>query len=209
MASNYEGRIRPSLIAALPRPASVGLPGRLRGANSPLPHCGSRTRARLTTRLIATRGEFAPPSLRRGGRRGGLRKEPATRGEFAPPSLRREVLVGDGRAEHAYEGRIRPSLIAARAGRYHGPAVRDYEGRIRPSLIAARRGRRSTPRLLSTRGEFAPPSLRRGNTGRGPHGFALRGANSPLPHCGPAEWLDECEVGEATRGEFAPPSLRL
>ena len=156
----YEGRIRPSLIAALPqklqssrfkmlRGANSPLPhcggettraaqqaALLRGANSPLPHCGCWTGRQDGLPLSSTRGEFAPPSLRLFRRFYGFIRRIATRGEFAPPSLR---LDDDGQ-KHAY------------------PVT--YEGRIRPSLIAARLSSRTLPAAATTRGEFAPPSLR-------------------------------------------------
>ena len=137
MSSAYEGRIRPSLIAATLLRRALTRIRWLRGANSPLPHCGARLRGNNKERTGSTRGEFAPPSLRRLCR---IARRPLlmpTRGEFAPPSLRplrRFRLVG----------------------------------RNRP-----------------TRGEFAPPSLRparRPDTP--PFRAGLRGANSPLPHCG-------------------------
>ncbi len=89
-AATYEGRIRPSLIAALPAQPPVEHAVGLRGANSPLPHCGSLTR--------------------RPGNEGG----PTTRGEFAPPSLRPTEGNKTLTRKDVYEGRIRPSLIAAR-----------------------------------------------------------------------------------------------
>ena len=84
-----EGRIRPSLIAAIIRSRSPWIGWVQRGANSPLPHCGSRTAERGVRRSIATRGEFAPPSLR----------------------PLRELAACCGAPNN--EGRIRPSLIAA------------------------------------------------------------------------------------------------
>ncbi len=91
----YEGRIRPSLIAAPLTPVRSAGVVRLRGANSPLPHCGSNVSDWPGDGFLSTRGEFAPPSLRPGAGRPG--KERAA----------------------AYEGRIRPSLIAAAVCRVH------------------------------------------------------------------------------------------
>ena len=135
----YEGRIRPSLIAAVVVVVVVGI------------------------LVVATRGEFAPPSLRQGSVR------------------------ASSRPTRFYEGRIRPSLIAATAGISHqSTSTTDYEGRIRPSLIAA-----------AGRPGFSRRSVR------------LRGANSPLPHCGVRRVVQKPGRPPATRGEFAPPSLRL
>ena len=145
------------------------------------PFAGSGT----TLVAAATRGEFAPPSLRQYARPYLRGKGSATRGEFAPPSLRR------------VSGGIRPGLPGATRGEFAPPSLRlrlrsggglvrrSYEGRIRPSLIAA------FPSW--------PPTL---------HRLLLRGANSPLPHCGTAHPLHDHIGGRPTRGEFAPPSLR-
>ena len=110
---------------------------RQRGANSPLPHCGPAVAAPRRVGGRPTRGEFAPPSLRRVW--GGLsaRQIEDNEGRIRPSLIAaarlRGCLLGQGRNE----GRIRPSLIAASEGL--GPPVRavSNEGRIRPSLIAA------------------------------------------------------------------------
>ena len=133
----YEGRIRPSLIAACEAAEVEAAAAALRGANSPLPHCGP------------TKPGLPPPPQ--------------------PP----------------YEGRIRPSLIAAYPAASPPRQSAGYEGRIRPSLIAAYS---QTIQTLATR--------------------RLRGANSPLPHCGTDTAGRSTVVSCATRGEFAPPSLR-
>ena len=156
----------------------------LRGANSPLPHCGIRAASLSAAWLSPTRGEFAPPSLRLDiygglGGRSGLRgansplphcgkmtnerasgvPEP-TRGEFAPPSLRPYQFccasVGSGR------------LRGANSPLPHcGPGHRWM----------------TTCDHRPTRGEFAPPSLRPNPSAAIPFGR--------IP----------------TRGEFAPPFI--
>ena len=182
-----EGRIRPSLIAALPPPLPLHRHLAQRGANSPLPHCGlEEEQARAEGGAEPTRGEFAPPSLRRGrdyrggacpgDQRGANSPLPhcgvndwacpravmsPTRGEFAPPSLRRAVWRRRASAEPTNEGRIRPSLIAAGGA---GAGL----------LVDA----------------------------------SQRGANSPLPHCGRGFPRGNGAAPVPTRGEFAPPSLR-
>ncbi len=182
----------------------------LRGANSPLPHCGVAEKKKPAEKPPTTRGEFAPPSLRLYGHQAGPQHQPPTRGEFAPPSLRPNRLGRSRRRGCLYEGRIRPSLIAARVADAGCPWQLDYEGRIRPSLIAAPiRPRRRCP-LRTTRGEFAPPSLRhdvRGGDVRRHQFYEGRIRPSLI-----AAW--RTAVGSrptqgSTRGEFAPPSLRL
>ena len=134
---------------------------RQRGANSPLPHCGRRLRRRLLRRRVTTRGEFAPPSLRR---------------------------IQSHREGHPYsnnEGRIRPSLIAASSsGPYSitddaqrgansplphcGQAAAELKaaaneptrGEFAPPSLRPHLPKPFRPKLLATRGEFAPPSLR-------------------------------------------------
>ena len=203
-----EGRIRPSLIAAGRKAAAECRPGIQRGANSPLPHCG-RSWAAACIRAGGNEGRIRPSLIAAcwsaGGGGGGsgqrgansplphcgrisvpaaLRDAVATRGEFAPPSLRRYLREDDEGQAPVNEGRIRPSLIAAiPVGERHNAVVAN-EGRIRPSLIAAstRPGRPWPP--TATRGEFAPPSLRRGDDDLIVHPRRQRGANSPLPHCG-------------------------
>ena len=136
-SSTYEGRIRPSLIAAGIMPGNMRLICCLRGANSPLPHCGRLRDNGITTSKFSTRGEFAPPSLRR----------------------------------------VRP-------GRENG-RLRDYEGRIRPSLIAAQRPRPTITWPTALRGANSPLPHCGGAPAPAPVVlFHLRGANSPLPHCG-------------------------
>ena len=114
----YEGRIRPSLIAAMMYSLTYGVCLMLRGANSPLPHCGTTIQLALVEKHTSYEGRIRPSliaalpssprrrpgSLLRGANsplphcggfmRCGLRRERyhhqiPTRGEFAPPSLRR------------------------------------------------------------------------------------------------------------------------
>ena len=164
--------------------ASVAAHG-LRGANSPLPHCG-RTSATTTTRQpTPTRGEFAPPSLRQVDKLDGWLESLATRGEFAPPSLRR---------------------WSTRRSRIW---FSTYEGRIRPSLIAAKGGERGCGGGMWLRGANSPlPHCGGLPCFAGVDRRLLRGANSPLPHCGPRSGSKLNNSCIATRGEFAPPSLR-
>ena len=134
--SDYEGRIRPSLIAAplLPRPPGHH-PG-LRGANSPLPHCGD---------IDAYKGgdAYAP-----------------TRGEFAPPSLRRLVVLGHHVGAGGYEGRIRPSLIAAFEAESRPGVKIPTRGEFAPPSLRLVDIQGGGQGFYTTRGEFAPPSLR-------------------------------------------------
>ncbi len=182
----YEGRIRPSLIAATSREAHPVYEGRIRPS---LIAAGELCQA--GRREVPTRGEFAPPSLRRGGRL-------ATRGEFAPPSL------GDLRGANSplpHCGNFQPRISNARRGLrgansplpHCGPGSgRGSQGTIRlrgansplPHCgMRVRTTRNEKPE--STRGEFAPPSLRPfpSDVPQLPLN-RLRGANSPLPHCG-------------------------
>ena len=207
---HYEGRIRPSLIAATAPPPPPPPTTSLRGANSPLPHCGGHIPQQRTPSLRPTRGEFAPPSLRHLRFPGISEKMSATRGEFAPPSLRRGNGVLPAGGHRATRGEFAPPSLRPTLkpfpglpppptrGEFAPPSLRPgpgdgrplppplYEGRIRPSLIAA-------------------PVLRR----RVNADSRLRGANSPLPHCGYDKSAKSHYRERATRGEFAPPSLRL
>ena len=61
----------------------------------------------------------------------------ATRGDFAPPTLRPLLMSVSATSPSFYEGRIRPSYIAAFSFPCFGDSHVDYEGRIRPSYIAA------------------------------------------------------------------------
>ncbi len=232
----YEGRIRPSLIAARASRTLRSRPGRLRGANSPLPHCG-RVVSRSVMAVMALRGANSPlphcgpnspicspgkaPTLRgansplphcgrlqeqladsvsgpyegrirpsliaaaRTRRRSGLPRK-STRGEFAPPSLRPFHWLAPGGAGLPTRGEFAPPSLRQRKSQYHATYPPVYEGRIRPSLIAAGRHRRDRQAIRP-----------------------LRGANSPLPHCGTAQASDGNPASVSTRGEFAPPSLRL
>ena len=181
----YEGRIRPSLIAAVAAGEEGRLRVGLRGANSPLPHCGTGPAAadRATQTL---RGANSPlPHC-------GNWKMPvssdvprATRGEFAPPSLRPVVAP----LRYPFPIRLRGANsplphcgTGSAPGRSSAWWLRGANSPLPHcgSLTSARR----TIRLIATRGEFAPPSLR------------------PVPR----KWVQELPV--ATRGEFAPPSLR-
>ena len=172
--------------------------------------------------------------MRRGHQRDCRLRQGATRGEFAPPSLRRRVASSGWVGRAANEGRIRPSLIAAcplgwsmfsaatqrgansplpHCGMFYAGLslneVEDNEGRIRPSLIAALRQPISETGFSGQRGANSPL----------PHCGALavagftstigqRGANSPLPHCGNPDGATPNVPCGSTRGEFAPPSLR-
>ena len=179
-----EGRIRPSLIAAAASPPAGYRRLRQRGANSPLPHCGGWEARQRSRSAASTRGEFAPPSLRREGGDASPYLDGPTRGEFAPPSLRQSSAAVMARRNAPNEGRIRPSLIAAVLRVRYCLRCCGNEGRIRPSLIAALKPVGTTTRTITTRGEFAPPSLRHLNRVAGHHHLVT------------------------TRGEFAPPSLR-
>ena len=181
-----EGRIRPSLIAALPPPVPRPRQENQRGANSPLPHCGTTIQTTQTQDTAPNEGRIRPSLIaasvsqridyminRQRGANSPLPHcgrmvavvllggSPSTRGEFAPPSLRLRSPPWVLHAESSNEGRIRPSLIAA-------------------GLAEVRAGRRSSQ----------------------------RGANSPLPHCGPLLVSQTAPRSSPTRGEFAPPSLR-
>ena len=132
----------------------------LRGANSPLPHCGVNLFQHIRPAIQPTRGEFAPPSLRQvhpGRQPDGTA---ATRGEFAPPSLRH----------------------------VRGGGVQWY--------VNLRGANSPLPHC----GFYAEPLRQQGRR--------LRGANSPLPHCGVPPPTPSSTTCAATRGEFAPPSLR-
>ena len=211
MIGRNEGRLRPSLIAAsLPPPPPV-IWGKQRGAASPLPHCGPATTLTFAPGERATRGGFAPPSLRpspghprlpvprinegrlrpsliaAGRGRAYHRGRLGQRGAASPlphcgsdaldelPSLRMQRGAASplphcggadgvgGQFGAGYnEGRLRPSLIAAYFRRAGCAAYPANEGRLRPSLIAA-----CLPPFYvyspagTTRGGFAPPSLRR------------------------------------------------
>ena len=85
---------------------------RQRGANSPLPHCG-------TTEPMEFVG-FAD-----------------NEGRIRPSLIAAAIAMGKMSAAGFNEGRIRPSLIAACRRRIFRWRWRGNEGRIRPSLIAA------------------------------------------------------------------------
>ena len=183
MSLPNEGRIRPSLIAA----------SWLAGED---PTRGT------------TRGEFAPPSLRHGGRGRRRLSGGNNEGRIRPSLMGRWGFESRWGGCGNNEGRIRPSLIAAGRPTSCRSAPASNEGRIRPSLIAADMGWSGISRSS-----------------------VQRGANSPLPHCGsgPATGQRSPSTNEgrirpsliaasfpdrgagadsSTRGEFAPPSLR-
>ena len=157
-----------------------------RGANSPLPHCGGIERVGGPDGWGTTRGEFAPPSLRRLGGFLYIERRPATRGEFAPPSLRPEEGLVPTLADGATRGEFAPPSLRPELRSVYPTTRKSNEGRIRPSLIAASPSRPNTP-----------------------YADNQRGANSPLPHCGDYVYRIALLRQTTTRGEFAPPSLRL
>ena len=229
----YEGRIRPSYIAAAGVRCLRGLPG-LRGANSPLLHCG-----RWPPGIIPARSAYE--------------------GRIRPSYIAAFWAVVRPSGCSPYEGRIRPSYIAALRRRGFAMRRPGYEGRIRPSYIAARKCFDRCARRVRLRGANSPllhcgdgeakakmddealrgansPLLHCGHISGGNQvpGSVLRGANSPLLHCGRLLSLDDLHgrLGyegrirpsyiaavrraaspirhrRATRGEFAPPTLRL
>ena len=183
----------------------------LRGANSPLLHCGSTTRLRVHQVLPPSEGRIRPsyiaasesqtvsppPTALRGANSpllhcGPLSVEPrllgviAPRGEFAPPTLRlgaqphRPPPPSTPRGEFA-PPTLRPGFM--RAGICPMPS--GSEGRIRPSYIAAWAERADGGCRQRLRGANSPLlhcGLRRVPPRGGVH--PLRGANSPLLHCG-------------------------
>ena len=205
----YEGRIRPSYIAAVLVLGRTNFISYLRGANSPLLHCGRIYYDAASPAKTATRGEFAPPTLRQWSASCSLTHFSPTRGEFAPPTLRRLTPLYHPPPRSATRGEFAPPTLRRSARPPIPITFLCYEGRIRPSYIAApRTGSRVLP-CSSLRGANSP-LLHCG------FGIAstlvpvcvLRGANSPLLHCGgtPPRGFPGCSV--ATRGEFAPPTLR-
>ncbi len=157
----------------------------LRGANSPLPHCGGLAWVPDPS-AVFLRGANSPlPHCGPSSSARPPKISPSTRGEFAPPSLRHiGCRRGPGQDGPTRGEFAPPSLRLSRVSAVVD-LLADYEGRIRPSLIAA-----AADRL--------------GRTGRA----NLRGANSPLPHCGAKDKVDAFAEFRTTRGEFAPPSLR-
>ena len=156
-----------------------------RGANSPLPHCGAYA-------LAYTAGDT--------GQRGANSPLPHC---GASAKLPKAIPGGSN------EGRIRPSLIAAGHQRFVSFPGWLQRGANSPlphcgnvNLFSLVTGN------PTTRGEFAPPSLRPqpGRSGLRPDW--QRGANSPLPHCGRSVVSSSAMWSGTTRGEFAPPSLR-
>ena len=156
-----EGRIRPSYIAAAKAAPTRSPSSTLRGANSPLLHCGLEARHSPTT----------PP--------------PAPRGEFAPPTLRLDDIVRYILKHHSSEGRIRPSYIAAWASISTVEACLSLRGANSPLLHC---GNCASGKVVTfvraPRGEFAPPTLRLEQSLDWVGQWGLRGANSPLLHCG-------------------------
>ena len=156
-----EGRIRPSLIAAPRSTAILTSSVSQRGANSPLPHCGN-----LTTLNIG-----CPAS--------------ATRGEFAPPSLRRERVGSADWRVRGNEGRIRPSLIAAKTWRRKPGGSCPQRGANSPLPHCGRVALKIAPIDSVQRGANSPlPHCGHRRMRRDVLSIGQRGANSPLPHCG-------------------------
>ena len=115
MTTRYEGRIRPSYIAA------------------------SYARRRCPCMPAATRGEFAPPTLRHERGRQPHLNPGVYEGRIRPSYIAAKTVMRSFHGPPAYEGRIRPSYIAAEIGPVVCLRRRSYEGRIRPSYIAAHR----------------------------------------------------------------------
>ena len=112
-AGTSEGRIRPSYIAAANQRLGQRPQAGLRGANSPLLHCGRRADAASSAREAPPRGEFAPPTLRpvAAGRTEihcGLRGANSPLLHCGAERPQAWAFLGLGS-----EGRIRPSYIAA------------------------------------------------------------------------------------------------
>ena len=109
-----EGRIRPSLIAAFVAFGGHAVSDRQRGANSPLPHCGTSSTTKTTQETPPTRGEFAPPSLRHRSAvllGSALYRQRGANSPLPHCGIGRHAQLKPG--DDANEGRIRPSLIAA------------------------------------------------------------------------------------------------
>ena len=157
----------------------------------------------------ATRGEFAPPTLRQLPREADHRHQTATRGEFAPPTLRQRRLTLWRAGCSATRGEFAPPTLRHLFDGFIDHPLPAYEGRIRPSYIAATPASPDMGWSCSpTRGEFAPPTLRRSGSVPSSRLRQLRGANSPLLHCGPGDNSTLTDRIRPSRGEFAPPTLR-
>ena len=195
----------------LRRPGSVrrGEGEGLRGANSPLLHCGLRPDPPGSARPLAPRGEFAPPTLRRRTPRKAEVHAGAPRGEFAPPTLRPPLVLPGG------------GFFGPPRGEFAPPTLRQVEAKLEKLLPSAPRGEFAPPTLrrdaychrgflsIPPRGEFAPPTLRpRVSRSTARARDRLRGANSPLLHCGEINSGRKPSTATAPRGEFAPPTLR-
>ena len=207
--TRYEGRIRPSYIAAYPVRAGFHRRRRYEGRIRPSYIAAPQTVSARLFSAATTRGEFAPPTLRHRRRPSFRAMSDTTRGEFAPPTLRLDNRPMRLPAAARYEGRIRPSYIAALSRYNKVDDEGNYEGRIRPSYIAAETATSNPGRCGPTRGEFAPPTLRPHPPRPVHRRHPLRGANSPLLHCGMANPFTHTRPPQPTRGEFAPPTLRL
>ena len=157
-----------------------------RGSNSTLLHCGKCILTKIISRLLATRVEFDPPSLRLDG------------------------SAGSARSGVVNEGRIRPSFIAAAVRKYRNSSVGSNEGRIRPSFIAAGSRRRSDHRPTRCNEGRIRPSFIAAVPGccRAAIARRQRGSNSTLLHCGDRRPDGYNTLTRATRVEFDPPSLR-
>ena len=206
----YEGRIRPSLIAAASRTWILKEAVPLRGANSPLPHCGPGLINERIYTIGVYEGRIRPSLIAARRRASGRDRDTGLRGANSPlPHCGSHSALHFTTGSGPTRGEFAPPSLRPCNRHLHPTSAGAYEGRIRPSLIAASAWYSDQRMLLPTRGEFAPPSLRRvapavvpGDSRR------LRGANSPLPHCGVRDLEGNYPEPPATRGEFAPPSLR-
>ena len=109
----------------------------LRGANSPLLHCGFSWPTGSRSSITPPRGEFAPPTLR--------------------PVCESRLDANAWRLRGANSPLLHCGPAgAAQLGRLGGGS----EGRIRPSYIAAPLSVEEVEQSSAPRGEFAPPTLR-------------------------------------------------